>query len=124
MKIFTSALAATVLALGMAAATSAGAATTAPAASTAAPSMISGSSAVLNATVNPNGTTTTYAFQYGPTTNYGLQTATTAAGSGTSATTVHLTVSGLLSSTPYHFRVVATSANGSTPGADVTFTTS
>jgi Dodecin len=56
------------------------AATTPPAATTSAASMIASSSAVVNATVNPNGTTTTYAFQYGPTTNYGLQSATTAAG--------------------------------------------
>ena len=123
MKTLTSGLAAMILALGMAVAAPAMAATTAPAATTGSPSLISGSSAVLNATVNPNGTTTTYAFQYGPTTNYGLQTATTSAGSGTAGTPVHVTVTGLISDTPYHFRVVATSANGSTPGADVTFTT-
>jgi hypothetical protein len=123
MKTFTSSLAATILALGMAAAAPAMAATTPAAATTGSPSLISGSSAVLNATVNPNGTTTTYAFQYGPTTNYGLQTATTSAGSGTTGTPVHVTVTGLVSDTPYHFRVVATSANGSTAGADVTFTT-
>ena len=123
MKTLTSGLAATVLVLGMAVAAPAMAATTPPAATTGAPSAIAGSSAVLNATVNPNGTTTTYAFQYGPTTNYGLQTATTSAGSGTTSTTVHVSITGLISDTPYHFRVVATSANGSTPGADVTFTT-
>jgi len=123
MKKLTSGLAATILALGMAAAAPTMAATTAPAAATGSPTLISGSSAVLNATVNPNGTTTTYAFQYGPTTNYGLQTATTSAGSGTTSTPVHVTVTGLISDTAYHFRVVATSANGSTPGADVTFTT-
>jgi len=122
MKVFMGGLAAVVLALGLATAP-AMAATTAPAATTLAPSLISGTSAVLNATVNPNSTTTTYAFQYGPTTNYGLQTATAAAGSGTSAASVHATVSGLISNTPYHFRVVATSATGTTAGADVTFTT-
>jgi len=123
MKTLTSGVAATILALGMAGAAPAMAATTPPAATTGSPSLISGSSAVLNASVNPNGTTTTYAFQYGPTTNYGLQTATTSAGSGTASAAVHVTVTGLISDTPYHFRVVATSANGSTPGADVTFTT-
>ena len=123
MKTLTSGFAATILALGVTVAAPAMAATTAPAATTGSPSLISGSSAVLNASVNPAGTMTTYAFQYGPTTNYGLQTATTSAGSGTTSTAVHVTVTGLISDTPYHFRVVATSANGSTPGADVTFTT-
>ena len=123
MKTFTSCLAATILALALSAAAPTMAATTPPTATTGSPSLVSGSSAVLNATVNPNGTTTTYAFQYGPTTNYGLQTATTSAGSGTTGTAVHLTVTGLISDTPYHFRVVATNVNGSTPGADVTFTT-
>src|SRR5579863_4592974 len=123
MKTLTSGLAATFLALTMALAPPAMAATTSPAATTGSPSLISGSSAVLSATVNPNGMTTTYAFQYGPTTNYGLQTATASAGAGTTGTAVHVTVTGLISDTPYHFRIVATSANGSTPGADVTFTT-
>lgn len=123
MKALASGLAATILALGVGAATTATAATTPPAATTGSPSLISGGSAVLNATVNPTGTTTTYAFQYGPTTNYGLQTTTTSVGSGTTASSVHTTITGLISDTPYHFRIVATSANGSTSGADVTFTT-
>ena len=74
--------------------------------------------------MNPNGNATTYAFQYGPTTNYGSQTATTDAGSGTTSTSAHATLSGLVSGTTYHFRVVATNAAGSTSGSDATFTTS
>jgi hypothetical protein len=124
MKRLASGLAATILVLAMAVASPAIAATTPPTATTGVASMISSSSAVASATVNPNGTTTTYAFQYGPTTNYGLQTTTTAAGAGTSSTTVHATISGLISNTPYHFRVIATSANGTTAGTDATFTTS
>ena len=123
MKTLTSGFVATILALGTAVAAPAIAATTAPAATTESPSLISGSSAVLNASVNSAGTMTTYAFQYGPTTNYGLRTTTTSAGSGTTSSSVHATITGLISDTPYHFRVVATSANGSTSGADVTFTT-
>jgi len=52
-------LAATTMALGMAVAIPTSAASTVPAATTTAPSLISGGSAVLNATVNPNGTATT-----------------------------------------------------------------
>lgn len=61
----------------------------APAATTGAASQITVSAAQLSASVNPNGSATTYAFQYGTTTNYGSQTATASAGSGTSSATVH-----------------------------------
>ena len=80
MKTFVSSGAAATLVLGMAVAAPAIAATV-PTATTDTASMISSSSASIDATVNPNGATTTYAFQYGTTTNYGSQTATAAAGS-------------------------------------------
>ena len=122
MKKLASGLAAVMLVLGMAVAAPAIAAT-APSATTGAASTISSSSAVVNATVNPNGSSTTYAFQYGTTTNYGSQTTTTAAGSGTSSVSVHATLSGLTSGTTYHFRVVATNPVGTGTGTDATFTT-
>jgi hypothetical protein len=97
------------------------AATTAPTATTGAASSITTASAVLHATVNPNGSTTTYAFQYGTTTNYGSQTSTTAAGSGTKDVAAHVTISSLVSGTTYHYRVVATNPNGTAAGADAMF---
>ena len=70
------------LILGMSAAAPAMAATP-PTATTGVASLASGNAAVISAAVNPNGLTTTYAFQYGATTNYGLQTSTRSAGSAT-----------------------------------------
>jgi hypothetical protein len=122
MKTLASALAAAMLVLGTAVVAPAMAATT-PTATTGAASMISSSSAIANATVNPNGSATTYAFQYGTTTNYGSQTTTAAAGSGTTGVTVHAALTGLVAGTTYHFRVVATSSAGTATGADATFTT-
>jgi hypothetical protein len=98
-------------------------AASAPTATTSSSSSVTASGATVAGSVNPNGTSTTYAFQYGTTTNYGSQTQTTSAGSGTSAESVHATLSGLISHTTYHYRIVATSASGSTPGSDQTFTT-
>jgi hypothetical protein len=116
-------LAGVVAALALAiTATAAGAAST-PTATTGSASSVGVTSASVDGTVNPNGNATTYAFQYGPTTNYGLQTATTDAGSGTTSTAAHATLSGLVSGTTYHYRLVATSAAGSTSGSDATFTT-
>jgi hypothetical protein len=98
-------------------------AASAPSATTGSASGVGATGASLSGTVNPNGNATTYAFQYGPTTNYGSQTATTDAGSGTTSTSAHATLTGLVSGTIYHFRVVATNAAGSTSGSDATFTT-
>jgi phosphodiesterase/alkaline phosphatase D-like protein len=118
------AMAGAIVTVGLAMGVASAAAATAPSATTGAASAIAASSATVAASVNPNGVATTYAFQYGPTTNYGTQSATAQAGSGTSAVSVHATLSGLVSGTTYHYRVVATSAAGTTAGADATFTTS
>ena len=84
MKKLTRGVAAAMLVLGMAVAAPALAAS-APTATTGDASAVTVSSAVVNATVNPNGSSTTYAFQYGTSTNYGSQTAATATGSPVSA---------------------------------------
>jgi hypothetical protein len=75
--------------------------------------------ATLNGTVDPNGTATTYHFEYGTTTDYGLETASQSAGSGTEPVAVQAPVSGLSASTTYHYRLVA----GDVKGADQTFKT-
>jgi len=80
-------------------------------------------SALLNATITPNGSPTSYYFQYGTTTSYGSQTPSVNVGSGTSKIKVGKAVSGLLSGVTYHYRVVAvTATGGSFPGKDRTFT--
>jgi len=96
----------------------------APSAATLPASAISGTSATLNGSVNANGGTTTVSFQYGLTSAYGSTiTASPASVTGTFTTAVSASISGLLLETTYHFRVVATSAGGTTYGADTTFTT-
>ena len=96
----------------------------APTVTTAAASAITTAGATLNGSVNPNGLATTYYFQYGTTTTYGSQTASTSAGSGTAAVNVNAAITGLTAGTLYHFRLVATNSAGTTNGADLTFTTS
>jgi len=98
--------------------------TTPPAVTTDSASKADSSSAVLNAQVNPEGQATTYYFQFGTTTGYGLQTRPVAIGSGTSSVAVHRNPQGLLASTTYHYRVVAQSSGGISYGADATFKTS
>jgi subtilase family serine protease len=81
--------------------------------------------AVLNATVNPNGTAVTACtFEYGLTTSYGSSApCSPPPGAGTSPVAVSAAVSGLTAKTTYHFRAVATNALGTGKGASKNFTT-
>jgi hypothetical protein len=81
-----------------------------------------GTEATANGTVNPNGATTKYYFEYGTTTSYGSKTAEGTI-IGTEAVKVGKLLTGLNRKTGYHFRVVATNANGTAHGLDETFTT-
>jgi hypothetical protein len=80
-------------------------------------------SARLTATVDPNGTATTYHFEYGTTTRYGSTTPLQSAGTGTSAVPVSAVISGLAARTTYRWRLVATNAAGTARGRNRTFTT-
>jgi phosphodiesterase/alkaline phosphatase D-like protein len=86
-------------------------------------SSITASSAVVNATINPQGRSTHYYFQYGPTTSYGTQTSPSGAGAGTTSVAAHATLTGLAANTTYHYRVVATNAGGTSAGSDVALKT-
>lgn len=97
--------------------------TAVPAVVTKPASSIRDTTAQLNGTVDPNGLATTTTFEYGTSTAYGTKTAVKSAGSGTSARSVSAGVTGLAGATTYHYRLVATSAAGTTAGADQTFTT-
>ncbi len=82
--------------------------------------------ATLDGTVNPNGTATTYQFEYGTTTSYGSKAPASpeSIGSGTSPVEVSEKIESLKPETTYHFRLVATNENGAiTEGEDQTFTT-
>jgi phosphodiesterase/alkaline phosphatase D-like protein len=80
-------------------------------------------SAVLNGTVNPNGSATSYYFQWGLTNSYGANDAPHSAGSATTSVAVHRTIGGLIPGTTYHYRLVATTRYGTTVGRDRRFTT-
>jgi hypothetical protein len=79
----------------------------------------------LKGTVNPNGSETTYQFEYGTTTGYGSKAPASpkSIGSGNSLVEVSEGIEGLAPETTYHFRLVATNAKGTTNGPDQTFTT-
>ena len=94
-----------------------------PTATTGAATNVAQSSARVSGTVNPAGTSTHYYFQYGPTAGYGTNTASADAGAGKADMAVGANLSGLASDTTYHYRLVAVSSAGTTPGADHTFTT-
>ncbi len=93
-------------------------ASTAPVVTTGAATGVTGGAATLNGLVNPNGFATTVHFEYGLTTAYGTPTADQNAGSGTSAAAVQAALTGLSPGKPYHFRIVAVNASGTTYGAD------
>ncbi len=98
--------------------------TAAPSVSDNAPSSITSTSVYLSGTVNPNGLSTTYQFQYGTTSSYGSGTTQASAGSGATGQGVSATVSGLSPSTTYYWQLVASNADGTTSVAGANFTTS
>ena len=102
----------------------------APAWAVSAPSVTTGratgvgpTTATLNGTVNPNGSGTTYFFQYGRTTHYSAGTQATSAGSGTRGVHASAAIGGLAGNTTYHYRLVAFNSRGITRGSDRTFKT-
>jgi CSLREA domain-containing protein len=78
--------------------------------------------ATLNATVTADQAAASVRFEFGTTTAYGTQTAPQAV-SGVAAVPVTAPATGLVANTTYHYRLVATSADGTTASADATFTT-
>ncbi len=79
----------------------------------------------LNGTVNPNGGATTYHFEFGVTEAYGqdIPPSDASAGSGTSPAAVSQLVKGLPPGVPYHYRLVAQNAGGTSIGEDEFFVT-
>jgi YVTN family beta-propeller protein len=98
---------------------------TAPTVGVASASAITSISATLKATVNPNGAEVTACkFEYGTSTSYGtVLPCTPTPGAGVGAAAVSATLGGLKAATTYHYRVLASSASGTTQGSDTTFKT-
>jgi len=97
---------------------------TAPTATTVAATGVGSLAATLNGTINPGDAETAVLFEYGLDTGYGSTvTASPSPVSGSTDTPVAAALGELLPDTTYHYRVMATNANGTTYGADMTFTT-
>jgi Tol biopolymer transport system component len=80
----------------------------------------------LEAKVDPSGYTTSYRFEWGPTTAYGHVVPAEfepALGAGHEASLVTANLTGLTGASTYHYRIVARNASGSTTSADQTLET-
>jgi hypothetical protein len=82
-------------------------------------------SATLTAEVNPNRWPTVYLFEWGETTDYGVETIISPAIGGLNNLNIPVSTlaSDLSPATTYHFRVVATNFTGTTNGPDYVFST-
>ena len=84
---------------------------------------VTASSATLNGDISLDAEYTNYHFEYGTTTDYGMQTESTDIGSGTGYTSVSADITDLAVYTTYHYRIVATGSGDPVCGDDETFTT-
>jgi CSLREA domain-containing protein len=93
-----------------------------PTVSTGSVTALSTSGATLSGTVTPNSADASVYFQIGTSTAYGLQTSVQHVG-GVTPSGVSASIGGLSPNTTYHYRLVASSTDGTSIGADQTFTT-
>jgi hypothetical protein len=85
---------------------------------------VNGTSAVIEAEVNPRGGETTYEVQYGTSNSYGQSVpGPVAITPDTSAQGTIVSLVGLAPGTTYHYRLAATNQAGTNYGPDATFTT-
>jgi hypothetical protein len=113
---------AVVLAAGIMLSAGAGATVAAPAsvptASTGSVVSVMPTTAMVRGTVDPDGSATTWTFQYALSTSatYTSSTAVTSAGAGTTDVPVTASLTGLAPATSYHYRIVAVNKLGTTDG--------
>ena len=74
--------------------------------------------ATLQGAVNPNGTPTSFYFEYGPTTSYGATTMAQDAGNGSNSVSLSAVLTGLTSGQTYFYRAVASNSFGVAVGTD------
>ena len=97
----------------------------APVVSTGSASGVTTGTATLGGSVNPDGCPATYRFDYGTTTAYGSQAPPGGAPAGTDSSDhpESQAIAALAPGTTFHYRLVASNADGTSAGADRTFTT-
>jgi hypothetical protein len=78
-----------------------------PMATTGSATNITATSATLHGTVNPEGESTSYHFEYGTTITYGSQTGSSSAGSGSTNVDASAAVASLAPATTYHYRLTS-----------------
>lgn len=113
----------TVVAVSFAVLSGIAVAASSPAVTTGKASSVKGQSAVLNGTINPSGSVTSYFFQWGLNSSYGDNGPTHSAGSGTKNVSVKETASNLIPGTTYDYRLVSINKFGISAGANRTFKT-
>ncbi|HEY2217515.1 MAG TPA: hypothetical protein VGH21_08460, partial [Solirubrobacteraceae bacterium] len=95
-----------------------------PQASTGSASEVAHTSALLTGAVNANDAAlSTCRFEYGTSTAYEASVPCASSPTGSNAATVSATVTGLVANTTYHYRLLASTAIGTSEGADQTFKT-
>lgn len=95
-----------------------------PTVQTGAATGVTSAAATLTGTVNPQGTATSYRFEYGTTTAYGATTTTVDAGAGSAPVAASAALTGRSPNTTYHYRLVALRGGVVVAtGEDRTFTT-
>ncbi len=85
---------------------------------------IARTSATINGQVNPNGTDTSYWYEYGTDNSFGSVTGYRATNSGTTFMSVPMSLTGLEPLTKYYFRLNAQNQYGTVNGTTMNFTTS
>ncbi|MGH2864995.1 MAG: hypothetical protein ACRDJX_07060 [Solirubrobacteraceae bacterium] len=116
-------LATAVVALRMLAVASVALAANAPVVETATANEVTDTTATLEAAIDPEGQATTYAFQYGVSTQYAGESPMESLEPPITYQIVTASVTGLQPGTTYHFRIIATNLGGSCAGEDMTFKT-
>jgi hypothetical protein len=95
-----------------------------PLVSTGAATAVGTTTATLNATAsNASVLPGTFRFQYGPTAAHGTEAGAAVLAAGLAATPFSVSLTGLAPATTYHFQALATGPEGTSVGADQTFTT-
>ena len=84
---------------------------------------VSNSTAVVSGSVTPNGSQTTYWYEYGRTSSLGNSTVPQTIGSGYIAIAAPAYITGLSANTTYYYRLIASNASGTVTGASYTFAT-